>query len=745
MLTFNSEQGLSPDLDWMMLSSQTGDVFLIRKIVEIYYLPLYQLAIFVFKNPAKAEKCVHRSIIRAVQNRHSYQPIMSVKVWLYYHIIFDVQRKSIKDHAFFTDLASFLNVSQGLSIEEIALVWQKDEQVVKDWLSAAHLIAGLNQKAPVNQELPSNEQSSASTENLSNPYTLSPMDLEEKIKQIQDSLSKQRGQKNREILIKEIFFGGSVVLLILALGLLYRKFIPDEGKAGSLRTILVTKIVYITATPGTPVLIAESNQPTSSTPLQVITAKSSPGEILELIASSPSLWKTLWADGIILHYGPPGYAGPPLSYRNRIWIGNLSNPFHGLVLGGPLDGKPELFHSMNNGSVYEIDLRTGLSYDYSTNYTPAPFLYDPTFLAYKLAAVSPYPQSGFPTEPLWSLLWDPGKIQWKLNVAGEDIVAGRKAVKVIWESDENQPRCILWVDALTGLILRLNQYNSTDPGALTEEFILKKIVYDADIPPDLFKIPQESLQGLEWDHYWQPVPDEKQASPASPTPAPGHQPYWPTPLMRDYDTSKSLLTFQWRDTSPITGTAELFADGYLMGEIEIGNPWTALCERSPDGRTLALINVPTGSDGAEGLRSISISEPEKSYPVLPNAAAFNNEFAFSPDSRYLAFWGCGGSETNCGIYIHDIKNRQNKKLYATSWAYGLTWNPDGSSLAFFHNAQKARYLVVVDVNSAVSLVMANVDGLNAGTIPSGTPYDWGVPFPPQNTGLEGCAFPPVTN
>jgi hypothetical protein len=72
-------------------------------------------------------------------------------------------------------------------------------------------------------------------------------------------------------------------------------------------------------------------------------------------------------------------------------------------------------------------------------------------------------------------------------------------------------------------------------------------------------------------------------------------------------------------------------------------------------------------------------------------------------------------------------------------AADFTWSPDGKSLAWMN---AGNVVIVMDVESGKISYTSDYDALNQAP-PVGSPMkDWGVTFPPQKGGLEGCTFPP---
>ena len=62
------------------------------------------------------------------------------------------------------------------------------------------------------------------------------------------------------------------------------------------------------------------------------------GVIYSYLLLSEDLWHTLWGDAQVIQYGPPGYVGPPLTYRTQVWV---SQPSQSIQLMGPVSSEAD--------------------------------------------------------------------------------------------------------------------------------------------------------------------------------------------------------------------------------------------------------------------------------------------------------------------------------------------------------------------------------------------------------------------
>jgi hypothetical protein len=108
-----------------------------------------------------------------------------------------------------------------------------------------------------------------------------------------------------------------------------------------------------------------------------------------------------------------------------------------------------------------------------------------------------------------------------------------------------------------------------------------------------------------------------------------------------------------------------------------------------------------------------ISSPAEIHKAHPNGTVVSSDFAFSPDGEWLAFWGCGGSEENCGVYLQNTRTLRTVKLLSLSFgAIFFTWSPDGESLAMM--TAENTLLVVSPRTAEITYASAPFDYLEDG-------------------------------
>lgn len=581
--------------------------------------------------------------------------------------------------------------------------------------------------------------------------------------------SQLRMQRYLMVLAQRALLAGASLGLILAAGWLTRGISP-------------LKFVYIsTPKPTQGLRAAVISPPTQVLPtpspqvsLPPLTENSDQQQILQRMLDSRSSWQTLWADALIIRYGPPGYIGPPQFYRNQIWIGESDQK---VVIAGPSDEPPTYAMLINSSSVYELDLEAGISYYYIVHPWVAflPGEARPQFLG-----TYGYDTRGILDGSYVSRLLFPSEMvqnAWSVWVAGSEKMLGRD-VLVLEVMRGDVVRSQVWVDTQTGVILRWIKYDDRQQWTVSEEITLTSLQYNINFPDQLFDSTPEPEKFV-WENSWRPslsvgpVP-----TPVWPEPS-GRIPLGPPPSDLQLDAlfpapspieiANSRLVFEWEpwkiynyrfgygvSSIPTGQIADIFAgsnsyNNYL-GQVKMGDPWNLFCERSPDGRMIAFDDPPQGPEGLffsdTAPSYVDLESAGTEHNALSNALRASNDFAFSPDSRYLAFWGCGGSLENCGIYIHNLHTRINTKLAALpNGATFFTWSPDGEYLALVAleasaDSPQISSLLVLRLSNGQKVYKGPFDWRDESISPDSPVQSWGVQFPPHRTGLEGCIDPP---
>jgi hypothetical protein len=309
------------------------------------------------------------------------------------------------------------------------------------------------------------------------------------------------------------------------------------------------------------------------------------------------------------------------------------------------------------------------------------------------------------------------------------------------------------VDASTGVVLRWQQFADLDLQTVVSDVVITSIDYDHSFRDDLFD-PHLAWQG------GFALDDQAERPEAGATPEPltwaappdlrRPLPYAPPP--EGFDPAGSWLTFQYAGESDMrqpmadltTVPMELFAEGYSLGKLKFGVPWSLACTRSPDGARLAYSLIgDAGGEDEGGVGWLNISEPGKAYRLLPGLHA--GRFAFSPDGRQLAVYGSGGEGMPGGVYLADIGSGESKLLLEVAQVSSLAWSPDGRFLALIGLEAGQQDPAMLVVHASTGQEVFRDEDVQAGgkTRPGWPTNEWGVIFPSAPMGgMQECAAPP---
>jgi DNA-directed RNA polymerase specialized sigma24 family protein len=699
-------------------------------------------------------------------------------------------------------LTYLLRYFHDLSIEEIAVVINIRVSEVEARLMLAKDLLEKFFSEHQNSRPPAREITKALSKRW--PLQIFSVEDEENIaKSLYLNLQEKERWKSTVSMIGEIALIATAIVIVAVMGLAITALSPEPTPVGSIyKTQLVNQIVHVSPTPGptlppTPfpelailyeaeegetlvdiadwtflnveILVALNNlqpdqpldrgqkvmigvrdppqlMPTRSgvipavnTPipsLEPLTLSSPHEEIRQRILDSRLNWHTLWSDAFIVQYGPPGYVGEPYVRRQQIWI---NQPYFSyLIDGGLVD--VEYISVAYGGLINFINLQTGEEQikreseliHYSHNIQ----------------------QMLMPSELRENFI---GELE-VLNIAE---VANREVLVFDWytvddinsdisggQSETRLHQGRYWVDTYFGVILRCQRFVNNDLTQLFDETILTKIDFNFDIPHRLFNRTQPAQTYFAQDlhgnpasrvepmptHLWSPQP-ERTLTPRLPPPA-------------DLDPARSRLTFQWTSLSafdPDQGTfVDLFADGYFLDNIEFADPYQILCTRSSDGNLIAFTGWSDKSRyGFVPLRWLSLTDLPNVHQFLPEVVPY--DFAFAPDNRHLALYGCDRfEEQGCGIYILDTVSGEGRRLTEVEGGSGLTWSPDSGSLAIQGSLLRlGKWRVLIfDVHTGNVIYDGPFDWEGFWIDPNSPLYDWGITLPPRRGGLEICSEPP---
>jgi hypothetical protein len=474
----------------------------------------------------------------------------------------------------------------------------------------------------------------------------------------------------------------------------------------------------------------------SPEPLDIL---SSPESVQARISRANLHWSTLWQDVSLIFYGPPGYVGPPDTVRAQIW---LRQPNETKMIVGPVGGRPDYQFLGRDKGFHQATVDSLLRWYY---------------LAFDrhLALGTNIGSLATPVSSLESG-------QGRLVVQGIEVVASHPALVLDHLNNQGKLESRIWVDTVTGITLRKRLFAASDPDIVVIEAVTNSIYYDKEFPAELFEPGADAGSPLFARNYlgtrrkgdlvqsrdhltypislWAPRPYREPIPaftlpPASFVPSMSELAFQYIPAL-----SSGLLQFNF---SGMDAYADLFAADFFLGSIKTGDPFTTICDRSPDGMRLAF---------AQGRRSQPRQVSNLSWVNLEDTKRVNSlelavdlsHFAFAPDSRRLALFGFG--DPLGSLYLLDTDSGELHKLLNLEYVRGLMWSPDGEYLAIIGNWESPEYneeLMIIDAGSGAVISYFDPYSLSRGSEPSNLP-EWiqGKTFPELTGGLEACAAPP---
>lgn len=190
-------------------------------------------------------------------------------------------------------------------------------------------------------------------------------------------------------------------------------------------------------------------------------------------------WTSVWVEATGRWYSGDEAKTLNSELRHQVWI---RRPFYMLAFSGPLQGTPIALY-VSDGSAYLIP---GMD--------PQPF---PEYILHppKMPSVD----TGMPIQPPESFIPNPLVDNlYPIGLAGRPgeylpigaaVIANRPAYILEWTPEFASQRLNrFWIDAQTGIILRLEAYTKPDGRYLTQEIEVTSILYDVEIPESLFTL-----------------------------------------------------------------------------------------------------------------------------------------------------------------------------------------------------------------------------------------------------------------
>jgi DNA-directed RNA polymerase specialized sigma24 family protein len=705
----NTPPELSPDLEWMLQSGQAKKEMLAEALLDEYYAPVFRLGLAILGDREAARQAALETFSGALLEAHRYDGKSGVRTWLLRLALNTCQTyrgANLKIKAElgrplesgFPDSQIFRSILQRLGVRDAEI-----DTLLDDWTQ-------MHREAP---ELSHTERSAFIDEIVANA----------------DSWEVRQ---RRFTYLKELVLVSLAIVLVGAIMWGSNRLTADitplpPSKPAAAPTITPIKQGLQIASNPTPVL-----PPVLPGALNL---SSSPEEVENRILNAHQFWHTFWADFDLVLYGPPGYVGPPHAIRAQVW---LSQPDQSVLLTGPVDGNPDYHFSGSDRGFFRGTLDNLLRWYY---------------LSFDRHLVL-----GTGIENLTIPFSDLKKGAVKLQISGLDSIAEREALVVDQINSRAETEARLWVDAQTGVLLRKRLFAKTDMDTVVLDAFATQISYDVSFPAEIFapdgvfgfkKFAQDVTGEPDTGETNQP---EKQIFTASKwAPPANRRPFrsYPPPPP-GFDPSDNQLTFQfWQyftswepKVNGASTLADIFSGNYYLGSLDISDPFSAICDRSPDGARLAL---------AQGTRGPAREQSLLTWIDLSDAKNINtlqldldlSKFAFAPDSRRLAVFGSG--KPLGSLYILDTDSGKLTKLLNLEYVRSLMWSPDGEFLAVIGNRESPEY------SEEVMVIRSST-----GEVTSSSPYnyrsrenaqnwpskDGGRIFPEWMGGLAACADPP---
>jgi DNA-directed RNA polymerase specialized sigma24 family protein len=675
---------LDSDLEWMLQSGQANDQLIIETLVNEFYALIFRFSLSCLGVNQEAREATLESLATALVESHRYSGKEGARLWLLsiaVKMCSRTIRKSLDrkypsvgisqenideiDNGYEPQshhsqsgwsvidklplelrLPLLLQVICDLTVPEMAIVLGQPEKVVASHLQMAYQRVGsitsrLNPDQSITIDSGFEKDLASSLQaNWPLPYPTS-SELEQIKTEVQvkvERLRRSRRSRTRTMEISMVALIMTVVISVVGIAnflqssqegipppsqLSQHTQIPYQGNRDAIPTHLAT----INPTP-TPTLIPAISLP----PLD---RDSTEEQVYEHIRRNTRTWHSLWADVFIYFYGPRGYIGPPVTSRQQVWIvGNKS----GLVIYGPLEGKPESFtweritanSPISNNGLRNVMFNQPISWlDFSTDtwMTPSPTLF----------------RLLFSKEMMFE---EPPALQ---IVRASAEFPGYTALVVDQLGNDGGRFSRLWIDVNSGLPLRERFYDWHDPQSVILDVVVNALVIDEEFP--------ENILGNHLNH---PLRENFAADPSGQVdnsiprqreflvdPLAWRVPSASLPAPPGFDPSHSYLSFEFVTQENSTGAESqrlrVFADDYLLADLPpehplVLEPFRAMCHRSPDGSMLAFGVYPELDERSafHPLHWLRLSDISNVHTFHESSQPFFPAIIFSPDSRFLA-------------------------------------------------------------------------------------------------------------
>lgn len=618
---FNDDVNLSPDLVWMLQSSQIDIDALIEALVTSYYQQIYSSAISKLIYPEEAHRAAQNTLALVIIRRRDFRGSSSLQDWI-----------------------------EAIASEIIA---ERKSNLGNFPFLNPRLIKSIRSQQPDN--------------------ALSDRQIQLAIKEIKSRVKGSRISRSNWAYVQLVGVTSFVVLVAYLLFNFNNTILTEKPED----LVPLSDEISIRGDVDTPLSLRGKSTPTQEIPedsirkekLPPLSKESSPEEIKERILSSSQRWYSLWADIVVSFYGPAAYVGPPFTERHQLWIDQVSGDFQ---IIGPPQGIPDSFE--------KIILSSENSPNWSGFQETPDYVKLGSILPWysiKTETVFLFP---FAINYLFNSIEQDFLLKSKLFVIGEEIIADREAVIIELTSQEDKILVRLWVDAQIGIILKEQYYDPHETEKVVIESSLRKILFDDITPTRRKKAENSTNSAFEIDPSLI-SPTKQSGSTTLDFPMLG-LPFRRPPS--NFDLAHARISFAKADrnelVSPKIGKYHVFADGYFLGNIEMIDPLKIICDRSPDGTKIVMSNWGIFlTDAKDKIYWLDLKELESFHLSIPDTFVFWT--SISPDNQKIVVSGYDERDGQDRFLLIDVKTGVYELLPIQAGFSSIAWSPDGSEIA----------------------------------------------------------------
>jgi DNA-directed RNA polymerase specialized sigma24 family protein len=791
-----SLEELSSDLEWMILSGQAEERSLIYSLVCEYYPQLYRLNQAILVDSSTAELSTLESLLQVILESHRYSGRQGLRAWIYAFALIAARNKqqrmagkgkSARDYSAIitddyrilagpkceTDIRIWQHVDQmdilsriiliamsvcELSARQLADIFQQPEWKVKQRFDEIRqkLIKethGDGYSSLGFQDEPQRVQISQSFEKRCPLVDLSDGEITRLSQRIESMLKERRRERQRNKGLKELLVVVFMSALVIV-GLRTTNHLISDNQftvaehaiattnGANLQTYIPPNQVFQISA-GEDIFIVIQTAPIPYSLITPLSIHSDSTSIRERMLMGSILWNSIWEEGQVDFYDPSGYLSTPFSRRYQKWI---NQDTIGLVLSGPVDSQPDNLKVLFNfpadslrGTAAILEEQVGIGFQWSAIAGRSTDIVDLTG-----------------EDALQSRM----SAQTRFKPITTDWLAYREVLIVDQVNVKEVREARLWIDTITGKLLGEQVFSEENDQVLLREARASIIYYDIDLPDDIF-LPWDALSRYPPTETYQLsyFPRKSTEQPTNNVPDESLLSKKESPRQL-FDPSASKLIFQWTGSftfeGMMSGATELYADGYYLGDVDIGHPLGILhCQRSTDGMLLVFQEIGGSGQITEPVRWFNLSKPDEVHNSL--SVTVVRSFSIAPDSRHLAVFGVGTPlpkdfKSTRGIFILDTVTGERVHAIEANVDILFGWSPNGDYVGGlkFHGSR-------ADILSPVSLLAFNVEtgdiiegnilsrdfSMAAGQVIEFefTELNWRGELNPRPSGLEGCVHP----